>query len=135
LLLLVKDKKHLKPLLKQWQASGSVSSTLTPALSLQGRGGQQVDSEVPSPLEGEGRVRGEKTVRKTYLAIVFGKFEPGKRTVDAPIGDLPDSPIRMKLGVVEVAASSPSPLEGEGGVRGKDNAKPSITEFSLLESR
>ncbi len=55
--------------------------------------------------------------RKTYQAIVFGKFPPGRMRVDEPIGRKKGSPIRMKLGV--------NPGEG----------RPSSTEFELLETR
>ncbi|HJT23418.1 MAG TPA: RluA family pseudouridine synthase [bacterium] len=56
-------------------------------------------------------------VRKTYRAIVFGRFPEGKKTVDAPIGPKKGSEIRMKLAVTEV--------EGYA----------SVTEFELLETK
>ncbi len=54
-------------------------------------------------------------VQKTYLAIVFGKFEPIKRRVDQPIGPLKESRIRMKLGI------------------NQENCRPSITDFECLK--
>jgi len=57
---------------------------------------------------------GKGEVRKSYRAIVFGKFDPPHRRVDAPIGSLRDSKIRMKLGV--------------NMIDGKD----SVTEFERL---
>ena len=54
-------------------------------------------------------------VRKTYQAIVFGKFPQGRQTLDAPIGPKKGSKVRMKLAV-----------KTEGGYA-------SVTEFELLE--
>jgi 23S rRNA pseudouridine1911/1915/1917 synthase len=96
LLLLVKDKNHLKNLQNQWKQPHSFINK-------------------PSPLEGEGRVRGADSVIKIYRAIVFGKFEPGVRRVDLPIGPLKGSRIRMKLGV------------------NQENSRPSITDLECLE--
>ena len=56
-------------------------------------------------------------VRKTYRAIVFGKFGPGQQRVDLPIGALKGSRIRMKLGV------------------NQENSRPSVTDFECLEIR
>ncbi|SRR5579871_148260 len=94
LLVLVKHKKYLKSLQEQWGAK---------VLKLE-----------PSPLEGEGRVRG---VVKTYLAVVFGSFPTGKKSLDAPIGPKKGSEIRMKLAVT------------------KEEGYDSITEFELVEAK
>jgi 23S rRNA-/tRNA-specific pseudouridylate synthase len=59
----------------------------------------------------------EENVRKTYQAIVFGRFPPGQKRLEAPIGQKKDSPIRMKLWVEEA------------------RGKPSVTEFRLMETR
>lgn len=40
-----------------------------------------------------------RTVEKTYLAVVFGRFEAERRTIDAPIGTPPYCRIRIKLAV------------------------------------
>ncbi len=53
-------------------------------------------------------------VRKEYRTIVFGKFEPVRRRIEAPIGRALNSRIRMKLGL--------------DMVRGKE----SVTEFEVL---
>ena len=73
-----------------------------------------------------------KSVQKTYRAIVFGKFPASPRLVDAPIGKKPGSQVRMKLAVVP----SDPPLEkgGDGGIS-SPAPKPSVTEFSLVEKR
>lgn len=76
LLLLVKDKKHLKPFLAQWKT------------------GQ---------------------VQKTYRAIVFGRLGVTKLRVEAPIGPLAGSRVRMKLGTHQ------------------PESRPSVTEFKCLE--
>ncbi|HUO58196.1 MAG TPA: pseudouridine synthase [bacterium] len=116
LLALVKDAKYLKGLQKQWSHSNLK----------------------PSPLAGEGRVRGEPPVVKTYRAIVFGRFPQGKRVVDAPIGKKEGSLVRMKLAVVQSQKNSTTqPVVSQVeplAVNGSD-AKASVTEFELLEGK
>lgn len=58
-----------------------------------------------------------EAVRKSYRAVVFGKFPRGDQTVDAPIGRKDGSLVRMKL-----------------AVKGS-NAKASTTQFEGLETR
>jgi RluA family pseudouridine synthase len=99
LLLLVKNKTHLKHLQDQWAAG---------------------------------------KVRKTYQAIVFGKFPEGTKLVDGAIGQKAGSKIRMKLAVVKSDIDIKDPASGEprrttGGEL--NGAKPSATEFTLLESK
>ncbi len=152
LLLMVKDRSLVSVLQKQWKA---------------------LDTREPSPLAGEGRVRGDGavelpdvvgarhalpesdgavklsgvvaagpracppdvlvpsfvdvgarhalpeggSVRKTYRAIVFGKFPDSQKRLEAPIALIKNGPIRMKAGVDWA------------------KGKPSITEFELLETR
>jgi len=48
----------------------------------------------------------ERRVEKRYLAIVRGVVELDEQLVDAPIGRDPDSPIRMKMGVVDDGLSA-----------------------------
>jgi 23S rRNA pseudouridine1911/1915/1917 synthase len=57
------------------------------------------------------------TVQKTYLAIVFGKFDPPQRRVEKPIATIKSGLIRMKAGI--------DPIKG----------KPSITDFKCLETK
>ena len=57
------------------------------------------------------------TVQKTYLAIVFGKFDPSQRRVEKPIATIKRRLIRMKAGI--------DPVKG----------KPSITDFKCLETK
>src|ERR1041385_6109705 len=56
-------------------------------------------------------------IRKTYRAIVFGKFREGEKRVNASIGLNPESALSMRLKIDE------------------EKGKPSITEFKLLETR
>ena len=109
ILLLAKNKTVLKTLQNQWN---------------------QPESDKPSPLAGEGRVRGAHAVQKTYRAIVFGKFAPPNRRVDLPIGPLKGSRIRMKLGV-----NGNTPHFEKGGTGGISQFKPSVTDFECLETR
>jgi RluA family pseudouridine synthase len=57
------------------------------------------------------------TVQKTYLAIVFGKFDPPQRRVEKPIATIKSGLIRMKAGIDLV------------------KGKPSITDFKYLETK
>lgn len=68
----------------------------------------------------------EGLVRKTYQAIVFGRFEPDTRTVKAAIGSLKGRSIRMKLTVIP---------EGTPVETIDETPKPSVTEFERLDSR
>jgi len=65
-------------------------------------------------------------VRKTYQAIVFGKFEPAAKRVEGAIGSLVGRKIRMKLTVIP---------EGTSIERIDESPKPSVTEFELVETR
>jgi len=56
-------------------------------------------------------------VKKTYQAIVFGKFQPSPRRVEKPIGTLKGGAIRMRAGI--------DPVKG----------KPSISDFVCLETK
>jgi RluA family pseudouridine synthase len=56
-------------------------------------------------------------VQKTYLAIVFGKFDPPQRRVEKSITTIKSGLIRMKAGI--------DPIKG----------KPSITDFRCLETK
>ena len=56
-------------------------------------------------------------VQKTYLAIVFGQFDPPQRRVDKPIATIKSGLIRMKAGIDAV------------------KGKPSITDFKRLEMK
>ena len=96
LLLLVKDKSLVYPFQKMWSRDG---------LS-------------PSPLAGEGGVRGAGDfVRKSYRAIVFGRFASTQKRFEGPIGSDRESAVRMKLKV------------------DREKGKPSVTEFELLETK
>ena len=56
-------------------------------------------------------------VRKTYQAMVFGKFPQGRQTLDAPIGPKKGSAVRMKLAVTQ------------------EEGYDSVTEFNCLETK
>ncbi len=123
LLVLVKDKKYLKGMLAQWNHSLAIIPSPSRG---EGQGEGAVDVAPPSPLAEEGRVRGGGAVpdegavnpiQKTYRAIVFGKFPEGPTRVEAPIGMNKESAVRMKLKV------------------DRENGKPSVTEFKLLEAK
>lgn len=68
----------------------------------------------------------ERTVEKTYWAVVFGKFKTEYRTIDAPIGTPAYSRIRIKLGTSPMYGKSAVTDFERLGVRGN---------FSLLQVR
>ncbi len=68
----------------------------------------------------------EGLVRKTYQAIVFGKFEPATQRVEGAIGSLKGRSIRMKLIVVP---------EGTPVDQVDETPKPSVTEFERVETK
>jgi 23S rRNA pseudouridine1911/1915/1917 synthase len=72
------------------------------------------DRDALKALQGQWE-RGE--VRKTYRALVFGKFPAGETRVDEPIRDALGGRIRMKGGV------------------DREKGRPSVTEFKRLETR
>lgn len=65
-----------------------------------------------------------RSVEKTYLALVFGRFEAESRVIDAPIGAPRYSRIRIKMGTDSVGGKPAVTRFLRLGVRGK---------FSLLQ--
>jgi 23S rRNA pseudouridine1911/1915/1917 synthase len=111
LLLLVKDKKYLKQLQKQWRGAA-----------------------LKCAEQGEALLQG--SVHKTYEAIVFGKF-PDEIRLEANIGPKTGSRVRMKMGVVGPFDGSAMLTTGitQGSPRDGARIKTSVTEFKRIGTR